>query len=333
MPLAAERISNRIDVRQEIDLGRRQQADDPQPDDHYQQAQRDGGEDLPPLGHPGQQAVAGPFCTSRRFCSLGCRFGQRVGRQRWRPRVRRFRRGLRSTVPGQRIIALLSADARGFPVRCEGRRAGSLREVAHQTCHPEPVQRHGFCRPLQQSGQIVILGQEKQGFRHVAGTLEAVRGRLGQHLQQDRSQRLRDVGAQTADIRHRLAAMRFHQIGSLHVARRRKRRLPHQQAVQRAAQAVDIRPDVRRSLPVLFGGHECKGSGDACIRDLRIAQSGVAQQRRQTEIGHFDLGLAIGQTAQQDILGLDVAVYQPVFMGMFEPHGGRPRDFAGVAHR
>ena len=108
----------------------------------------------------------------------------------------------------------------------------------------------------QQAGQVAAGGERDQKIGHLGRGGGAVLGRLGQHPLDQLDQFVGQVAAELPDRRGGLLDVGHHLVEGARELRPAKRRLPGQQLVERAAQAVDVRADVHAVyVGDLFGGH------------------------------------------------------------------------------
>ena len=117
----------------------------------------------------------------------------------------------------------------------------------------------------------------------------------------------------------------------LAVAVAAERDLARQHLEQQHAQRIDIRAVIDLDLPLaLLGGHVVRGSHDRpgarLVADLLIGQ----RQFREAEVEHLDeVAARAAVVAQEDVLGLEVAVDDPLLVRRVE----RVRDLAGDGKR
>ena len=115
-------------------------------------------------------------------------------------------------------------------------------------------------------------------------------------------------------------------LGDDRVRRRaRVRRLAGEQLIRHAAQGVDVRPPVENRFG---GGLLWTHVGGGPERDPRFGETlagDTGQCQRDAKVGHHRLALV-----QQDVLGLDVAMDDPLTVCVVERRRDRPRDLHGL---
>ena len=97
-----------------------------------------------------------------------------------------------------------------------------------------------------------------------------------------------------------------------------ERHLARDHVIERGAQRVDVRPAVHFGrAPSLFDGHVVwRAHGDVFAR---AGVSGVGfDALGQAQVGQLHLALA---ARQQDVVRLDVSVYDAVFFGVYKGEG------------
>ena len=179
---------------------------------------------------------------------------------------------------------------------------------------------------------------------HFAGRLEPPLGLLGHHLGHQGRQLGGDLGPDEVERPgvHRM-------VGLEDVVERlgRERRAAAQQVVKRAAQAVDVGPDIGRLGVVdLLGRDEVgraehltgRGSDRSlprcvlavihCQLDDLVLEAGLGQ----AEVEDLD-DRPVAVAREHEVARLDIAVNHALLVGVLEPQGGLLNVVAGVANR
>ena len=124
-------------------------------------------------------------------------------------------------------------------------------------------------------------------------------------------------------------------MGLVHVVERVRleRRAAGQEVIERAAQAVDVGPDVgTRGVEDLLGGDEVGGAEGLPFRGQAAVDLLLAGRLGQAEVEHLDRRL-VPLAGEHQVARLDVAVDEPFLVGVLEPEGRLVDEVAGVSHR
>ena len=155
-----------------------------------------------------------------------------------------------------------------------------------------------------------------ESLTHRGGVGEAVLGVAGEALLDDRGKAGGDVGPTLAD-RHRLL-FEEHADQVAAALRLVVDELAGEQVIERRGRGVEVgqRGD-GLEVEHLLGGHERHGAAHLA-REGQAREADAAEALGQAEVG--DLGdQALGRLADQDVLGLDVAVDEAQPVGLLQP--------------
>ena len=178
--------------------------------------------------------------------------------------------------------------------------------------------------------QVALGAKRLQRLGHFLRRGKPLVRLLGQHPIQHRGQLVGNVCVGLANRRHRLLHVGRHLLERASVVRPAKRRAAREQLIERAAEAVDVGPNVdRTAVGGLLGGHVIgRPHGLARARHLLPARL-LAMKSGQAQVQHLQLSLG----REHQVRRLHVAVDQPVFVGVLQPQGGLAGQLAGVTDR
>ena len=167
----------------------------------------------------------------------------------------------------------------------------------------------GWFRPALRTRRLVGCEPGRKGRRHFTSRMGPGVGVLFHHAEKQFDERRRRVGPLLEQVRRRRAKVRLNALGERALGERWP---PREQVVEGAAERVDVGPVVDRGAVQLLWRHVVRRAGQH-----RLLTKALIAKTSEAKVEQLERAVA----RHQHVVGLDVAVNEPLRVGVVERVG------------